>query len=148
MLLSHIPSPLSNPAGWSVSQATWFEPSGPYLVGAVDGVTEAAPETRADKKNKNSGGMEYCLSGNLNITPPHQYVDPATFEQLLQTTWDGGQPDGFLWFGRVGFNGCKNEALVYTGYRCGTLCGTGTFYILRKEGGVWKVFLTHGIWQS
>jgi hypothetical protein len=40
---------------------------------------------------------------------------------------------------RVGFNKTMDEALVNSWGYCGGLCGSGGYYLLKKENGVWKL---------
>ena len=42
-------------------------------------------------------------------------------------------------FSRVGFNEKMDEALVYVGYYCGALCGTGGIFKLVRRGETWIV---------
>ncbi len=40
-------------------------------------------------------------------------------------------------YSRVGFSPDHRRALVYTGFHCGDLCGSGTLIVMQKEGGEW-----------
>jgi len=101
----------------------------------LDNIPEAGVSTRADFKNKNFGGKEYCLEGDLQINCTYQYVEAATFDGMShngqQPLPDGGYPAPGLVLGRVGFNSDKTEALAYTGYSCGVFAA--------KEGSIWCV---------
>lgn len=41
-----------------------------------------------------------------------------------------------------------DTALVEVGWHCGDMCGTGTGYALRKEGGYWRVIAVQSGWIS
>jgi hypothetical protein len=47
--------------------------------------------------------------------------------------------DGYYVFSRVGFNSEKTHAFVYVSFACGDMCGKGSYKLLIKENGVWKV---------
>lgn len=55
---------------------------------------------------------------------------------------------GFIGFSKVGFNPTFDQAMVYLSHSCGTLCGTGYYYLLAKESGSWKVVKSYMRWIS
>jgi len=49
---------------------------------------------------------------------------------------------------RVGFNSRKDQALVYAGKIDAPLAGSGGYYFLIKEDGIWEVQDASGAWIS
>jgi len=58
------------------------------------------------------------------------------YESLLPTDWTVTVAHTQL--SPVAFHADKTLAAVYMGHGCGSLCGGGTFDILKKKDGVWK----------
>lgn len=56
--------------------------------------------------------------------------------------------DGYAGFSRVGFNGKKDNAIVYFEYSCGGLCGSGYYLTLNKKKGHWEVSSRKMVWVS
>ena len=118
----------------------------------VDETTDADAATRDDFKNKNYGGKQYCIEGDLATRVKYRYVDEATYRQILKDITaiehDGSRPDPVAVLSRVGFNADKTEAIAYAEYTCGSLCGDGALYLLRKSGNAWTVYKILGQWIS
>jgi len=93
-----------------------------------------------------------CTSGHLSQTfhtdLPRTFTDsqnihfkdvivgkngPKSCEQLYPGA------NGIISFSHVGFDSKMDEAIVATGFGCGSLCGAGYRYILRKKSGRWEV---------
>lgn len=55
---------------------------------------------------------------------------------------------GIVVVSRIGFNGDHTQAVVYTGYSCGTLCGQGEYARLVKNNGAWVVTDRTVVWIS
>ena len=56
---------------------------------------------------------------------------------------------GMLELSRVAFNPANTQALVYLGYDCGILCGTGYFFLLNKDRtGAWVVVKRQTDWNA
>jgi hypothetical protein len=55
---------------------------------------------------------------------------------------------GIVLVSRIGFNGDHTQAIVYTGYACGTLCGQGEYAHLVKTEGAWIVEDHTVVWIS
>jgi hypothetical protein len=100
---------------------------------------------------------QFVFTRRFNIK--HRYV--LISEQEINATFDkmgrGWEKfyrkypgsEGFVTFSRVGFNRDRTQALVYQAYSCGGTCGGGTYYLLTKENGIWKVKGTIGpAWVS
>lgn len=55
---------------------------------------------------------------------------------------------GYWTFSTVGYSENGEEALVYVGHHCGSLCGTGHLFLLAKENGTWIVKNRTMLWIS
>jgi hypothetical protein len=55
---------------------------------------------------------------------------------------------GIISFSYVGFNSATDEAMVSASFFCGSLCGEGWHYILKKRRGKWEVVNKRMIWGS
>jgi hypothetical protein len=48
----------------------------------------------------------------------------------------------------AGLNLSKSEAILYIEHFCGGLCAGGSYVLMRKENGVWRVVAEHLMWES
>ena len=55
---------------------------------------------------------------------------------------------GVFWVSRVAFNHSHTEALVYSDFACGYLCGNGTWYWLQRNGAGWVIHESSSTWAS
>ncbi len=55
---------------------------------------------------------------------------------------------GLISFSHVGFDASLDQAIVFTSFVCGGLCGTGKVYVLRKRLGSWRVVSQWTVWVS
>lgn len=55
---------------------------------------------------------------------------------------------GILAVSRVGFNSTKEQAFVYVRDACGSLCGGGSYYLLSKTSGRWRIAAVLQLWMS
>lgn len=78
-------------------------------------------------------------------------------EELDKIFKEGGWEDfykkypetGGVWtFSRPGYNSAGNEAVLYVGHSCGSLCGTGHLYFLAKQNDQWIVQNRLMLWIS
>jgi hypothetical protein len=53
-----------------------------------------------------------------------------------------------VWFSRIAFNKNINECIVYYEYCCGSLCGAGNWYWMKKLNNSWIKYKKLGIWVS
>jgi hypothetical protein len=58
------------------------------------------------------------------------------------------QAGGVWTFSRPGYNSERNEAVLYVGHACGSLCGTGHLYFLVKRNDQWTVQNRLMLWIS
>lgn len=49
---------------------------------------------------------------------------------------------------RVGFSPDGQQAIAFASFSCGTLCAEGTYYLLVKEDGRWRVSEEKNVWVS
>ena len=74
------------------------------------------------------------------------YREPGNWWEAFYRKHPGAT--GFLVLSRVGFNREMNQALVYRAFSCGSTCGYGSYVLLVKEDGVWKIKVRAGDWIS
>jgi hypothetical protein len=55
---------------------------------------------------------------------------------------------GIIYLSHIGFDSALGEAIIYTSFSCGALCGSGQLYILRKKQGRWEVTGNSIVWAS
>ena len=67
---------------------------------------------------------------------------PADFEARFPNNL------GYFIVSPVGLNLNKSEALLYIDHFCSGLCGGGTYVLMRKANGVWRVVDQYGTWVS
>jgi len=99
-----------------------------------------------------------CVGGHLSRTfhtdVPHSFVDGALFEHVLPSAEDTNfarlfpGASGVLGFSHVGFNKRLDEAIVSMSYHCGSLCGGGRRYYLKRVDGRWKTVSKRTTWES
>jgi hypothetical protein len=65
-----------------------------------------------------------------------------SFEQLFPGA------SGIISFSHVGFDPTLREAVVSVSFVCGSLCGSGHRYILRKKRGRWEMVSKATLWLS
>ncbi len=118
--------------------------------------SKAAPakETEAAFKSR---AHDLChLEDRLHAATPHKLVDHGKLEEMFKKNgggWDEfyqSYPNaaGFWDFSHPGYNEARNEAVLYVGHYCGSLCGTGHLFFLVKEEGQWKVKNRLMLWIS
>jgi hypothetical protein len=113
-------------------------------------------ETLKNYNSQNSAEME--LANKFGFTAKVALVDEKEINEIfrqpgLQDSWKTfyqKYPDsgGFIKLSRVGFDVNASQALVYVSHYCGGLCASGTYYLLTKEKGEWKVKKENLIWVS
>lgn len=59
-------------------------------------------------------------------------------------------PNNFGYFvvSHAGLNLGKTEATLYVDHFCGGLCGSGGYFLMRKQNGAWHVVDQHVVWIS
>jgi hypothetical protein len=109
-------------------------------------------EMRNDYEARNK--RAYRLKERLNVKVPYLLVSVKGCRELSRSRerkeYRALCPD-LSWsmtLSRVGFNGEKNQAVVYVGIRCRGLCGSGEYLLLEKEEGAWEIRERRRVWAS
>lgn len=114
---------------------------------------------------KSVEGKEVSLDRRLDLPLPYKLISDKEIKDFfdgvkrpidladLNKRWEEfykKYPDsrGYNSLSRVGFNAKRTQALVYSVNLCGSLCGTGTYYLLVKEQGGWVVRNVAPWWVS
>jgi hypothetical protein len=63
--------------------------------------------------------------------------DLPSYAVAEEPATESGSP-AFFEFSAVGFDPTTTRAIVYMGYVCGDLCGSGEIYILVQKNGKWQ----------
>jgi hypothetical protein len=106
---------------------------------------ELQPETANDLQVKSNEVTN--LERKFDIKIKYVLVSDEEIEGFFKSGVDGWKTfyqkypnsNGFLTLSRVGFNADRTQALVYKGWHCGGLCGSGSYFLLRKKKGGWVV---------
>src|SRR5262249_16099086 len=124
-----------------------------------DILKELAPlttETVKDYNDRNKSQSElhdsFDVTGKVLLVDK-QEIDEIFHDQDLGGGWEGFYkrfPDsgGFITLSRVGFNPEQSQALVLVSHYCGGLCASGTYILLQKEDGKWKILKRYTVWIS
>ena len=91
-------------------------------------------------KLKLSRGAESFVLSNSEL-------DHMTREEFIKRF-----PDNLNWerfsISQLGLNFGKTEAILYVNHTCAGLCGGGSYILMRKVDGVWRIVDEHLIWES
>lgn len=91
-------------------------------------------------KLKLSKGAESFVLSNSEL-------DHMTREEFVKRF-----PDNLNWerfsISQLGLNFRKTEAILYVNHTCAGLCGGGSYILMRKVDGVWRIVDEHLIWES
>jgi hypothetical protein len=66
----------------------------------------------------------------------------------IDSALKNGFAHGIAWFSEIRFDKSHTHAVVFYGFRCGSLCGNGGTAILEKANGVWKLKSQCSSWMS
>lgn len=124
--------------------------SGPVTQKVLDRISMEARRDYEDRNHKSAH-----LASPCNFAPGCVAVDVADLAPQVKNekAWRKffqrykGTP-GIVVVSRIGFNRERTEAVAYTGYSCGTLCGQGEFVWLVKRAGAWGVEDRTVVWIS
>jgi hypothetical protein len=77
-------------------------------------------------------------------------ISRKELEKLRQNGFQTKFPDnwGYFVISHVGLNSNKTEAILYIDHFCFGLCGNGSYYLMRKQNGSWRVVDQHVVWGS
>lgn len=112
---------------------------------------EVSQEVRDDYEAKNK--LPYELKSLFDIRVPYVLVSSkARWSQpqkgASRKMAEPNHRSSSMTLSRVGFNAKADQALVYVGLICGRLCGSGSYVMLAKENGVWRVERRRAVWKS
>jgi len=87
---------------------------------------------------------KWLLQPRFSFAIPYQFFEGSFDDVLKRGGWDAyyrqyPESGGLIELSAVGFNVDKTVAVVYMGHSCGDLCGGGTFHVLEKVHGKWKL---------
>ena len=88
-------------------------------------------------------GSEYVLLSQVELA---QITRQPNWHEILAEKYPGSS--GYLIFSRVGFNRTLDQAVIYVGEVAGPLMGSGSYYLLEKQTGEWKVKKEIMVWIS
>jgi hypothetical protein len=101
-----------------------------------------------------------CTKGPLSRTfhtdVPRDFIDPNSVYFDFVPAGKNAAKDfrrefpkagGIISLSHVGFDSGLHQAMVATSYVCGSLCGGGELYILRKTRGKWEVIARSTLWM-
>jgi hypothetical protein len=76
-------------------------------------------------------------------------VSRSELEHSLSSDFQQRFPNnlGYIAVSQPGFNFAKTEAILYIDHFCG-LCGGGSYILMRKVNGIWRVVDQHSTWMS
>ncbi|HEY6188997.1 MAG TPA: hypothetical protein VIW80_15180 [Pyrinomonadaceae bacterium] len=74
------------------------------------------------------------------------YREPGNWWEAFYRNHPGA--NGFFVLSKVGFNREMDQALVYRAFACGSTCGYGSYVLLAKEAGIWRIKSHAGDWIS
>jgi hypothetical protein len=110
-------------------------------------------ETLEDYQSKNKYELE--IKDNFICEVKYQFVNKEEIEAVFNK--EGGWSEfskafpgsiGYLSMSKIGFNKIENQALVYTEFWCGGLCGEGAYWLLLKSNNKWVLEQKITTWLS
>lgn len=123
---------------------------GPQTVSFLNPIS---PEARQNFEDLNHS--------SLHLLPPCKFAPECTLVDIADIAlqvknakaWrkfmtKHANTPGIIIVSRIGFNRERDQAVVYSGMSCGTLCGQGEFTWLTKHNGVWGVESSNVVWIS
>ena len=123
------------------------------LKGAADGGIRPGTIDDFIKRSQAPGALSNTFRTDLPrafVAPDSLYFDIVPIEKNDQKSLYESFPgaSGIISFSHVGFDSTLHEAIVSTSIVCGSLCGTGRRYVLRKKWGKWEVVDAWVVWVS
>lgn len=115
----------------------------------------AEDETLADYDRKNESPRR--LSPVPGVRAEQFFLDVEEYEKIFADRYGNGWEDfnsrfpnsmGYTTLSAVGFDRDRDEAFLYAGRGCGSLCGSGWHVLLRKGPHGWYVEKSVGLWAS
>ncbi len=88
-------------------------------------------------------GVEYKL---LTADELKRIASQPNWGELLTQEYPGSY--GYTIFSRVGFNNSLDQALIYVGSVGGPLMGSGSYFLMEKQNGEWRMMDQIEVWIS
>lgn len=107
------------------------------------------------KSFRDANAHAAALRPQFQLSLPYELVDKGEIDAIFKnngwwTDYYKKYPDsqGFLAVSRIGFSADGKQAMLYSANGCGGKCGTGTYVVMAKVGGSWRVMKEILIWVS
>ena len=88
-------------------------------------------------------GVKYVLLSGEELS---ELTRQPNWGQSLVEKYPGS--NGYLMFSHVGFNKSLDRAVIYGGRVAGPLRGSGSYYLLEKQNGIWLIKEETMVWIS
>jgi hypothetical protein len=122
-------------------------------------VKRGAPLTKETADNFKSKHASRKLRDRFNLPLPIHLLNKKEIARVFKRrnktsdVWEGfyrayPSAPGLFKLSRVGFNADKSQALLFVAHSCGLLCGEGSYFVLVKKDGEWKVVKELTTWVS
>jgi hypothetical protein len=121
-----------------------------YIQSDLDDISK---ETLNNFLNRNQEST--ALSSTMELDAPYLLLTSEELKEIAsQPNWGKILTDkypgsyGYSIFSRVGFNNSLDQALIYVGFVGGPLMGSGSYYLMEKQGGEWVIKDQIEVWMS
>ena len=107
------------------------------------------------EKLREVGSQSAPLKSSFLLLIPYELVEAKEIEDIFKNggwwhdfykKYPGSQ--GYMGLSRIGFSPDGNQALFYVTNSCGGKCGSGTYVVMEKSEGQWKLVKEILIWVS
>jgi len=88
-------------------------------------------------------GLEYHL---LSVDELAEISSQPNWNQILQKRYPNSS--GYYIFSQVGFNNALDQAVIYVGHVAGPMMGYGSYYLMEKVNGEWRMIQEAPAWIS
>jgi hypothetical protein len=88
-------------------------------------------------------GVDYVLLSTEELS---KITSQPNWHEVLNEKYPGSQ--GYTIFSRVGFNNTLDQAVIYVGNVRGPLMGSGSYYLMQKQDGEWRIKEQVMVWIS
>jgi hypothetical protein len=120
------------------------------LKGSLPGVSKATIDNYIERKTQPAQlspdmnlGMAYTLLSQQELA---KITSQPNWNEILAEKYPGS--NGYLIFSHAGFNRTLDQAVIYVGQVAGPMMGSGSYYLLEKQNGEWKIKKEIGVWIS
>lgn len=120
--------------------------------GAVDNLKQRSQIKTVFPSSLTSSGV-HLLSDNEIQQATKRVPDASTKESLLHKGWESFYSAfpgsaGLMKISLPGYTAAGDIAVVYTSFRCGSLCGKGEYVYLHRVNGDWQILVRLPVWIS